>query len=71
LMLDGTSSATFLAELLTSRGDLVYSQELTTAAGESRISFDVPSERLAGGDYQVRLTRKPDGNLKTYFLRVR
>lgn len=71
LMLDGTSSATFLAELLTSRGDLVYSQELTTAAGENRISFDISRERLVGGDYQVRLTRKPDGNLKTYYLRVR
>jgi hypothetical protein len=71
LMLDGTSSATFLAELMTSRGELVYSQELTTAAGENRISFDVSRERLVGGDYQVRLTREPDGNLKTYYLRVR
>ena len=71
LMLDGTSSTTFLAELLTSRGDLVYSQELTTTAGENRISFDILRDRLVGGDYQVRLTRKPDGNLKTYYLRVR
>jgi hypothetical protein len=71
LILDGKSSATFLTELLTRRGDVVYSQELTTAAGENRVSFDVPRQNLVAGEYQVRLTRKPDGNVKIYYLRVR
>ena len=72
LLVSETMQSTYLAELIDSRGEVVYSDaNVAHAANADRLNFDIPIEHLAAGDFQIRLTRPADGKQTTYFLRVR
>ena len=70
LMLDEASQSAYRAELLNSSGEVVYTEEGLTP-GADRIDFNIPTEHLAAGDFQIRLTRVSDGKLASYYLRVK
>jgi hypothetical protein len=64
--------STYVAEVMKSSGEVVYSKpETATDVSADRVSFDLPSEPLAAGDFQIKLTRMLDGKQLTYFIRVR
>lgn len=69
-MLDETPQVAYRAELLKSSGEVVYTQEELTP-GADRIDLNIPTERLAAGDFQIRLTRMSDGKQASYYLRVK
>jgi len=72
LMVDEVSQSTYRAELVSGGGEVLYSEEgLSADAPANRVSFDIPIEHLAAGDFQIRLTRTSDGKQATYFLRMR
>jgi len=72
LLVSENTPSTYLAELMDSRGEVVYSNaNIAQPVEAGRINFDIPIEHLAAGDFQIRLTRSSDGKQAIYFLRVR
>jgi hypothetical protein len=71
LIISETAESTYVGELIKSGGEVVYREAELAAGDTDRVSFDVPIEHLAAGDFQIRLTRTSDGKQATYFLRVR
>jgi hypothetical protein len=72
LLLGEAAQSTYRAELIKSTGEVVFSEaEITVDANADRVSFNIPVENLAAGDFQIKLTRTSDGKQTIYFLRVR
>jgi hypothetical protein len=72
LLLGETAASSYLAELINGNGEVVFTEAVIPAdANAERVSFDIPLEHLAAGDFQIKLTRMSDGKQVTYFLRVR
>ena len=67
-----TERGSFLAELLTMKGELVFSADSLAPTNDSKIDFDVPTGALRAGDYQIKLSRKMSGSPEstTYYVRV-
>ena len=72
LVVGEVAQSTYLAELIKSTGEIVYSEREIAATDDStRVNFDIPIEYLAAADFQIKLTRTSDGKQMMYFLRVR
>jgi hypothetical protein len=72
LLVSENTPSTYLAELMDSRGEVVYSDaNIAQPVEAGRVKFDIPIEQLAAGDFRIKLTRSSDGKQATYFLRVR
>jgi hypothetical protein len=72
LLLGETAASSYLVELINGNGEVVFTEAVIPAdANAERVSFDIPLEHLAAGDFQIKLTRMSDGKQVTYFLRVR
>jgi hypothetical protein len=72
LLLGESASSRYLAELISSSGEVVLSEaEIPVDANADRVGFDIPAEHLTAGDFQIKLTRISDGKQAIYFLRVR
>lgn len=70
LIISDRDQSTYLAELITSTGEVIHSETNISAAAD-RVKFDIPVEHLAVGEFQVKLTRTSDRKQAVYFLRVR
>jgi hypothetical protein len=71
LILSEAAQSSYIAELLKTTGEVVYREAEIAAGDTDRVSFDIPIEHLAAGDFQIRLTRTSDGKQTSYFLRVK
>jgi hypothetical protein len=72
LVVGEVAQSTYLAELIKSTGEIVYSEREIAATDDStRVNFDIPIEYLAAADFQIKLTRTSDGKQMMYFFRVR
>jgi hypothetical protein len=64
----------YRAELMTAAGQSLYSTgSFKPAGGNGPIEFEVPSNFLRAGDYQVKLRRVTNDNdevVATYYFRV-
>ncbi|MGQ0762181.1 MAG: hypothetical protein ACT4OT_09220 [Acidobacteriota bacterium] len=72
LMLERNESATFIAVVKTSSGEIVYDVGEISAQDRDRLGFDVPIERLKPGVFQISLKRINDeaSAVGTYYFRV-
>lgn len=71
LLLDEASQSTYRAELMTSDGQIIHSEEAITAESPDRIKFNLPVAQLSAGDFRIRLTRMSDGRQVNYYLRLK
>ncbi len=72
LILNEACQSIYRAELIKSTGEVVFSEaEIPVDANANRVNFAVPIERLAAGDFQIKLTRTSDGKQTIYFLRMK
>jgi anti-sigma factor RsiW len=74
LVLENPSPGTYQAELSTADGQTVtLRNNLKTNANRTRVTFDVPARLVPAGDYQIKLSRKTDGQLEPvgrYYFRA-
>lgn len=72
LIVAEAAQSTYRAELMKSSGEVVLSEaEIPVDANADWVSFNIPIENLAAGDFQIKLTRTSDGKQTIYLLRVR
>ncbi len=62
LSLVKTESGSYRAELLTMKGELVFSADSLAPTNDRKIDFDVPARALKPADYQIKLSRISSGS---------
>ena len=72
LMLERNESAVFSAVVTDGNGEVVYDVREISAQDRDRLDFDVPSERLKPGVFQISLTQRggESGVVRTYYFRA-
>jgi len=65
-------ATSYQAELLTMKGESIFRVGSLAPTNDSKINFDVPTDALRAGDYQIKLSRKMSGwpESMTYYVRV-
>ena len=62
LVVEPVVSSGYRAELVTRDGAVIYTaDQIFAASGADRVTFEVPSDKLKAGDFQIRLSQISDG----------